>query len=306
MSGYQVAIDNTEIPVIQRIETPAILITMIAQQGLPGAGGDGSSILYNGASPSTVTVGGLVAGSAIAGSSIEGLLQSMLVPFIAPSFASFAMVGQATAVEVGTTIAGSKSFAFGFTASANVTANTLTILDATAGTVVTSGQPLSSPITVAIGTVTLNAPGVYAWQGRAANTQGTVFSSGLFTVGWYWRMFAGTSTNGALTASQVQALAGNALASSKNSTVGFAGGGYKYFAWPDSFGAPTAGTGFKDTATNLAVAMADSTDNTAYSSTQNGWSYASVSVTNANGIATIYRVYRTKNVLGSSINIQVS
>ena len=52
--------------------------------------------------------------------------------------------------------------------------------------------------------------------------------------------------------------------------------------------------------------MADSSDNAAFSNVQNGWSYALVSVTNANGATTNYRVYRTKNILGGSINIQVS
>ena len=101
-------------------------------------------------------------------------------------------------------------------------------------------------------------------------------------------------------------MASSLLTSSETDTYSFAAGDYKYFAWPDSFGSPTASTGFKDTSTNLAVAMADSTDNAFFSNEQNGWYYGTVSVTNTYGQTTTYRVYRTKNVLGGSINIQVS
>jgi hypothetical protein len=101
-------------------------------------------------------------------------------------------------------------------------------------------------------------------------------------------------------------LANNLLTNTRNRTYNFAAGGYKYFCWADSLGSPTAVTGIKDTATNLTVSMADGSDDAAYSNVQNGWSYALVSVTNTNGVNTNYRVYRTKNILGSTINIQVS
>jgi hypothetical protein len=119
-------------------------------------------------------------------------------------------------------------------------------------------------------------------------------------------MYYGTSSSATLDESGIEGLTSSLLTSSETGTKSFAAGGYKYFAWPDSFGSPTATTGFKDTSTNLAVAMADSTDNAFFSETENGWSYGEVSVTNAFGQSTTYRVYRTKNVLGGSINIQVS
>lgn len=262
--------------------------------------------LYSGTSPTTVTVGGISAGTAISGQTITQILQTMLVPYINPAFSSFTMSGQATTVEVGTTISGSKSFAFGLSTPGNVSANTLAILDVTGGTTLASGLPVTSPQSATLVSATLNAPGSYSWRGRATNTQSVQFFSSNFTVTWQWRVYAGTSTNVTLTAGQIQALASNALQAGFGATYSLAAGGYKYFAWPNSMGSPTASTGFRDTATNLAVAMAEVTDDPAYSNVQNGWSYALVSVTNGNGVTTNYRVYRTKNILSGSINIQVS
>ncbi len=51
---------------------------------------------------------------------------------------------------------------------------------------------------------------------------------------------------------------------------------------------------FRDGNTNFPISMATRADNAAYSNTANGWSYALVSVTNAQSVATNYRVYRTQ------------
>jgi len=267
-----------------------------------GGGGGGD---YTGASPTTITVGGLPAGSTIAGLPISDILQSILVPYVAPAFSSFS-IGQSSPVEVGTTISGSKNFSFGFSQLGNVNANTLAILDVTGSTTLASGLPLSSPQSANIGSISFNTPTTYSWRGRATNSQSNTFQSALTSVSWLFRLFYGTSVNATLTEAQIEALSNSLLTSNENAVYSFPGGGYKYWAWPDSFGSPTASTGFRDTATNLAVAMASAVDDAAYSNTQNGWSYALVSVTNPNGVTVNYRVYRTKFVLGGAINVEVS
>ena len=275
--------------------------------GATGVAGASGPSVYSGQSPTTTTVGGLSSGSAISGLAISSILESILVPYIAPTFSSFS-IGQSTPVEVGTTLNNSQNFSFGFTQVANVQANTLQVLDVTGGNVVLGTFPLSpSPVAVSIGAgIVFNSPNSYSWRGRATNTQSTLFQSGLTTVSWLWRLYAGTSTSVTLTEADIEALVFSTLTNTSSRTYSLAAGGYKYFCWADSLGSPTAVTGFRDTSTNLAVAMADSSDNAAYSNTQNGWSYALVSVTNVNGVTTNYRVYRTKNILGSAINIQVS
>lgn len=260
--------------------------------------------LYQGASPTTVKVGGLEAGTNISGRSISELLENILVPYISPTFTSFS-VSQTTPLEVGTFINGNKLFNFVLTQGANVQPNSIEILD------VTGNRSLgtfanTSPITADIGTIALTAPGSYSWRARGTNTVSSTFLSALTTVSWQWRLYFGTSADSILTEAKILNLISNKLNSTKNDTYNLAAGGYKFLCWPDSLGSPTAVTGVKDTATNLSVSMADISDNPAYSNTQNGWSYALVSVTNINGVTTNYRVYRTKNILGSSINIQVS
>lgn len=268
------------------------------------ATGGGGSSAYDGSPTTTVSVGGLAAGTNISSLSLSEIIQSIVSPYVAPAFSSFS-INQSSPLEVGASISGNKSFSFGFSQAGNVKPNSVEILDANnqvMGTFAVNGSPAS----VNIGTIQLNAPGSYSWKARATNTQNAVFNSGNATVSWAWRLYSGTSNSAVLNESAIKALSNSNLSGAKNATYSMAAGGYKYFCWPDSFGSPTAVTGFKDTATNLSVSMADSSDNASFSNVQNGWSYAIVSVTNVNGVTTNYRVYRTKNILGGSINIQVS
>ena len=270
----------------------------------PLTGGGGAAPEYVGTSPTTVTVGGLPAGSAISGETLSMVLQQILVPYINPSFSSFSMSGQATAVEVGTTLSGSKSFTFGFNTIANVIANTMTIYDVTANVALATGLPLTSPQSATIATVTNTSPSSYSWCGVATATSTNTFYSGNFTVNWLYRMYWGDSTTANLAASDILALSSNSLTSGFAGTYSFAAGGYKFFSWPDSFGSPTATTGFKDTSNGLPMAMAPA--DSYFTNTQNGWSYALVSVTNSLSVTTNYRVYRTQNVLGGAYTIAVS
>lgn len=260
---------------------------------------------YAGDSPSTVAVNTLPAGSTLTGKTYDELFEYIYAPYISPTFSAFAMSGQATTVEVGTTISGSKTFTWTTTTSGNVSANTIVIRDETNATDLATGLANDgTEAGVAITSVTKTTPASHVWRVKGTNTNAVVFQRD-FTVTWQWLRFYGTSSNVTLTEAQIEALT-SGLASGFAATYSLAAGNYKYFAWPDSFGSPTASTGFRDTSTNLSVAMADSTDDASYSNTENGWSYAIVSVTNANGQTTDYRLYRTKYVLGGSINIQVS
>ncbi len=275
--------------------------------GFSGGGGTGGggSDMYNGPSPSTVTINDIPAGTNLLVYTNSQLLGNQYAPYVHPSFASFDISGQSTQVEVGTTISGSKSFEFSFNQPGNVTANTLAILDVTGSSTLASGQSTTSPVAANVGTVQLTSPGNYSWRGRATNTQAAQFFSSDFTVSWYWRIYYGISASATLNETQIEALASNALASGFGGIYNFGATNYKFFTWPDSFGSPTAGTGFKDNSTGLALSMADSSDDAFFSNTQNGWSYGLVAVTNTNGITTNYRVYRTKFQLGGTLQALV-
>jgi len=266
----------------------------------------GTGGTYQGASPTTISLGGIPVDYVLTGKTYQEIIEDLLVVYLDPAFSSFVMSGQATTVEVGTTISGSKSFAFTATNTGNIQSDSLSVIDVTNNTTLVSGQPFTSPVSANVGSVTKTTPASHQWKGRAINTNSEVIDSNNFTVNWQWRVYNGTSANPTLTESQIEALTTSALRSGFATTYSFAAGNYKYIAFPDSFGSPTALTGFKDTATNLTVAMASSVDDAFYSNTQNGWSYGIVSVTNTNGVTTDYRVYRTKNLIASTLQIQVS
>jgi len=272
------------------------------QVNIPGGGAGGP---YGGASPTTLSVGGIPAGSAIFGLTYDQLWQDLLVPYIAPTFTSFVISGQTQSVEVGTTVSGLKSFAWAFSNSANVTPNSMAILDVTGATTLASGISNVSPYSVSVGSITLTSPSSYSWRGQATNTQSTIFNSSNFTISWFWRKYYGTSPLGSLNESQIEALVNNPLSNTLVGSYSFVAGDYKYFCWPDSFGSPSAApNGF--ISGGFLVSMASVIDDPFYSNTQNGWSYGLVSVTNVNGVATNYRVYRTLNTLGSSVIITVN
>lgn len=283
--------------------------------GFGGGGGGGGSCcgcgcdIYSGASPTTCQVGGMPVNTAIFNCTYTAILQCILVPYIAPSFNSFTMNGQSTSVQVGTTLSTPQVFSWGFS-NANVCANTMKICDHTNGCLLANNISIVSPSgATGIGTVQKTSATFNRWCGEAINTVGGTLTSPFFTVNWYWLRFAGESVNPTLNEAEIEALSISGLASGFSGSYAFGATSpatYKYFAFPDSFGSPTATTGFKDASTNLAVSMADATDDVFYSNTQNGWSYGLVSVTNSNGIATNYRVYRTKNLLGGTITIILS
>jgi hypothetical protein len=275
-------------------------------QGPQGAdgGGTGSQDVYTNATPTPVTVGGVAAGSTFSMETIQQVFDQLFYPYQTPAFTSFSISGQATTIEVGTSLSGSKTFVWTTSNSVNVQATSISIQDVTTSTSLATGlnNTGSQAITLPV-TVVHNVPATHTWGITGTNTNSGSLS-GSFSVNWRWLEFYGTSTNITLTASQIQALTGSALAASVAGTYALGTGGYKYLCWPSSFTDPTA---FKDTSTNLNVGMCDTSDDASYSNvTSGGFNYALVSVTNAQSQTINYKVFRSKNILSSNINIQVT
>ena len=70
---------------------------------------------------------------------------------------------------------------------------------------------------------------------------------------------------------------------------------------PSTFVEPTL---FRDNNTNLSIAMADTAEG--YTAGTGTYKHQLVSVTNQYGIAQNYKVFRTRNILGGSINIKTT
>jgi len=154
----------------------------------------GGSALYNLSSPSTTTVGGLIAGSVLTGKTTNCLLKDILVPYQLPSFSSFS-TNISTPVEVGCQISGSKPFSWTFTNGANVQANTMCILDITAALTLSSSGSTSSPQSATITTKTFISCGqTQSWRGSAKNSCTTQFNSSNYTVTAYLPYYWGKCT----------------------------------------------------------------------------------------------------------------
>jgi hypothetical protein len=263
----------------------------------------GGSTNYTNATPMPEAVGGYDAGTTFDSVQFSDLMDGLLYPYQSPAFTAFAISGQATTVEVGTTVSGTKTFTWSTSNSANVAANSLSIADESGP--LQNGLADDGSEAIAVGSVQRTTPGTYTWTiaGMNTNTPPAAFDRD-FSITWLWKVYAGTSVSATLNEAEIEGLSDYAtLTNSAVRTYVLSAGGYKYLAIPASFTAPSS---FKDEATGFNVPMADSSDDAAYSGAANGLSYATVSVTNAQSQVTTYRVYRTKNTVGAALNLVVA
>lgn len=247
-----------------------------------------TAITYTNATSTPSTIGGISAGSTFSSKTMTEMWDALLYPYQFPAFTSFSIAGQTSPLEVGATMLGaSRTFNWGTSNSTNVSANSISITDITSGSTLTSSHANNFTFTTSWANITNNSPASHTWGISALNTNAGSFSAS-YSVSWLLRVYYGNDANGTPSAALVTGLTSSFLGSGFAGTYSFAGGGYKYFAYPSSFGTATV---FKDTATNLGVAMQP---------------LQVISITNFYGIVTNYNVHRTTNVLGGSINILIS
>jgi hypothetical protein len=256
------------------------------------------------AAPSTVSVGGIPAGTTFPnGSTVQELFQQMLYPYQPPAFTSFGISGQPNPVEVGYTIPASITFTWSTSQPANVQANSIDLIDVTGGNLVlASGLANDGNEPVVMGgpiQKTTNTGHQFKIQG--VNTQAGGFNTTL-TISWRWRLYFGAQAAATLNAAQILALASNYLATGYGGTFAMAAGGFKYICLSDVNGGQI--NIVKDQSTGFSVPMATASDDPAYSNVDGGgFSFALVSVTNAEGVTSNVRVYRTRNVLGGAVTL---
>ncbi len=261
-----------------------------------------SPVTYTNPAPVPTTIGGIVAGMTFSDTTMKQMWDLLLYPYQQPNFTAFTFnpLGGFTR-EVGNSItAGTYSFIWTISYPANVAVNSVSIKDITTPYTLISGTANDGIAGLTLSTINKTTAASHQWKASAVRTNGTLITSTL-TSTWYWRRFNGTQSATSLTASQIQSLSVTALAANRTGTYVFGVVGYKYFAWPTAFGTPLL---FRDNSTNLAVAMAGVAEGY---TTAVGTYYAQiVSVTNTYGITTNYYVFRSKNILGGSINIVVT
>lgn len=250
-----------------------------------------SAITYTNATATPITVGGISAGSTFSNKTMKEMWDALLYPYQPPAFTSFSRGNLNSTYELGEMmVAGSQTFTWSTSNSSNVSANTITIVQniSPVTTLLSNSANDGSEVVVVptqysagtSSTVTLYTISAY-------NSLGSPFSTTI-SRSWRPRIYYGTSLTTPLTEADIEGLVNNPLASGFAGTYSFAAGGYKYFCYPSSFGTATV---FTNTANGFNVPMEP---------------VYVVSVTNIYGVTLNYNVHRSTNILGGSINIQIS
>ena len=234
-------------------------------------------------------VGGWEAGTTFSNVSLDSMWDGLLYPYQYPGFNSFSINGQNSTIEVGDSIPASVTFIWSTANDSNIKSNSISIYDVTGSKTLLSGSTNDGTEAITMsGSITKTSATSHTFKIEGENNKSDKFSKNKVYY-WRWRLFYGEDTNsGPLTESNVESLRASLLTNSFARTYSFVAGGYKYIAYPSSFGTATT---FKDTSTNLDVPFEN---------------YYIVSITNGFGQTTDYKVHRTTNVLGGDINIQVS
>lgn len=241
---------------------------------------------YTNLVPVPEKVGGIDTGTTFDNLPISQVLDMLLYPYQYPSFTSFS-IGGLSGREVGSIIQESqRSVSWNINNDSNLIPESIELYDVT-NNIILSSNLGTSPKLLQFPSYSSNEPATQSFKIEATNTNGDKFSRNT-SITWRWREFYGESTLSNLDATEVAMLRGSTLASNYNGTYVMVEGGYKYFAWPVSFGIPSA---FKDQSTNLDVAME---------------SPYTITIQNSFGISTDYNIFRTTNILGGSITIMVT
>ena len=260
-------------------------------------------VSYTNMAPVPTTIGGISSGTTFSNTSMQQMWTMLLYPYQVANFTGFSIAGVAPSTyEVGYTVsAGTYSFIWSESYPANVT-NSITIKDLTNSKTLISGtaNDFNAPINITY-SIHKTVATSHTWRVSGTRTNGTPILRDVSS-SWRWRLFYGATVSASPTASGIQSLSNQTLATTFAGTYNFANGGYKYIGYPSAFGNVTL---FKDFNTNLSIAMADSSDG--YTSVQsNGLYYKLINITNAYGVTTGYKVFRTKNILGGTVSIVVS
>lgn len=260
---------------------------------------------YTNSTPMPATVGGLEAGTTFDHALIEDILTGLLYAYQYPGFSSFSISGQSSPKEVGATIPAAVTFTWSTSNSGNVTPNSVAIRDVTGAVDLATGldNDGSEAITMA-GSITKIVAATHQFRISATNTHSGAFNRTL-TFEWRWREYWGVNAGVTINEAAIKALDHNALNSGLAGAYALPALGYKYICFPDTLGWSI--NAIKDADSGFDVAMATVSDHADYSHQDaGGFYYALVSVTNANGITTNYRVYRTQNYLNGALNVNIT
>lgn len=156
----------------------------------------------------TVTVGGINSGYTLTGKTWQQLIKQLVAPYINPVFTSFSVSGQATTVEVGTTLSGSKTFTWAITNNSG-TVNYINVYDITASGDIATNIANDGSEAITINTIQLNSNGAtqqLRGVGLDASNGNATFNSSTFVVTARFYRFFGAAASIPTNSSEVRAL----------------------------------------------------------------------------------------------------
>lgn len=247
-----------------------------------------STFLYTNESPMPEEVGGYEIGDTFDSATLQQLFTNLLYPYQYPSVTSFGMSGQSTTLEVGDKISGGiRSFNWNLSHDVNVASNSITITDTTNNNTYQQNLSNDNQQDIDIGSdIIKTSSQSNTWTLTAKNTKNQTISRN-FNVYWKWKTYYGASSLETLTADGIKSLVSSSLDSNFTGNKSVPANGYKYFAYPVTFGLKTR---FMDSINGFAVAMEQP---------------EVISIVNDFGVSTDYYVHRTTNPIVGSLIVAV-
>ena len=239
LDGKIITIDvasRDAIPAIQRYHGMKVYVQSTSTEyilqdsgDLTNTGWSISSNVYTGASPSTVTVGGLDAGAVLTGKTTTELFEEMLVVYQTPTFSSAPTVSAPSSnatVEVGTTLTGTRTFAWTTTNPTNVEVNSIDIRDVTGAVDLATGlADDGSESGVTITTLQLSTNGAtQQWRMEGVDTNALAFNSSNRTITARFYRFYGANAATPTNSAEVRALSSSDFQTSNGNTFNLATG----------------------------------------------------------------------------------
>lgn len=188
-------------------------------------GGGGSAGVYDLSSPTSLTVGGIPAGTNLTGRTWQSIVEELLVDYLLPAFSSFDLTEIASIIEVGVALSGSKTATWSITNIGNVQDTSIAVRDVTSNVVIATGlNKNAGSASVNIGTIVNTAPITRQWRAEGLNTNAQQFVSALKTVNSIYPFFFGKVASGGLAPGLGRPAANQALINSGTKVVAASNG----------------------------------------------------------------------------------
>lgn len=259
------------------------------------------------------------------GYTLTEIMNRIFYPYQNPAFETFKIVGQATNVEVGSTVTGGdKPFQWTWNEySSNIEDNTLSINDITNppntnNPIIENASTDPAPATLLanIGSDIIKTQETFhRWRASALTTtdnpagQQTI-PSDAFTIRWHYKWYYGASENETLTPAEITTLLAGVLGSTRSANVMIDARGngsigqYWYLAYPNNWGNLN---NWRSGGNDVSTGPIGAPYNLDQGGTDGFRFYAEVTgVPVPNSPSVTYRVYRTKQLQNGNIPVLIS